>query len=82
MGIEISFDAIDLTDEQLLTYMKESTSVDDWNSRRRNAQAVRSPQWVGEHLDASGLIVKVLGRDEPRYYGYTKKEEENGDVNR
>lgn len=57
-----------MTNEQAIALVKTATTVQDWNAKRRKVQnSVSYEQWKELHstIDASGLIVKVLGADEP-----------------
>ena len=63
-----------MNNEQALALMSSATDVKDWNSKRLQVRhKVTLAQWQGTNkdglhaaIDASGLIVKVLGAD-PRY---------------
>ena len=51
-----------------IEYMSKSTSVEDWNNRREDVKEHLNIKEVIKHIDASGLIVKVLGKDKPEDY--------------
>lgn len=48
------------TDNELLDYMKESNTVNQWNQRRAEVKKVRNQQWISTNLDCNGLIIKTL----------------------
>lgn len=48
------------TDQELIDFMKESTTVNDWNERRKQLKKLRSQEWISTNLDCTGLIVKTL----------------------
>lgn len=60
-----------MTNEQALSLMRKSTSVEQWNENRLQVRhKVSLEQWEGKNrdglhsiIDASGLIVEVLGAD-------------------
>lgn len=56
------------TDAEIIAYMEDCQSVFMWNAKRREVKRIRDFKWVATHLDSSGLIVKVLGKDIKREF--------------
>jgi hypothetical protein len=54
--------------EDAINYMCEAKDVQDWNNRREHIKKYVDQKDVAEHIDASGLIVKVLGVDDITQY--------------
>lgn len=55
--------------QQALDLMKSSKTVQEWNANRLTVQTKSTQQeWEELHrfIDAYGLIVEVLGKDNPR----------------
>lgn len=64
-----------MTIEQAIGLMKSSTSVEQWNENRHKVQnKVSQSQWeqLRSQIDAYGLIVQVLGKDDPKQKYQTK----------
>ena len=59
-----------MTDKQSIELLRSSKSVEDWNRKReRILNQVTPEQWnegLNYQVDGSGLIVEVLGRDQPK----------------
>lgn len=56
-----------MTKEQAIEIMKQSKTVAEWNENREEVRKQCTPQeWSKLYweIDATGLIVSVLGRDE------------------
>ena len=55
--------------QQALDLMKSSKTVKEWNANRLKVQTQSTQsEWeeLHKYIDAYGLIVEVLGRDNPR----------------
>lgn len=55
MVLALSTVLADSTDEELIEFMQNISSVDEWNYRREALGKVRSTEWIGRYID-SGLI--------------------------
>lgn len=51
-----------MSDQEIIAYLKTATSVKDWNAKREEVKLLRSSRWIAQNLDASGLIVQTLGK--------------------
>jgi hypothetical protein len=54
--------------EDAIDYMCEAKDVKDWNNRREHIKKHVDQRDIAEHIDASGLIVTVLGVDDITQY--------------
>lgn len=49
-----------LTDGEIIDYMKKSTDIHDWNNRREEVKVVRDSKWLIANIEQSGLINEVF----------------------
>lgn len=59
-----------MTLDKAISMLSQTTNVDQWNETRDSIKAsVKQEDWLTNYvptIDVSGLIVKVLGKDEPK----------------
>lgn len=58
-----------MQNEEAIALMRTSVNIEDWNEKRELVRTkVTLGQWekLHYHIDGSGLVVEVLGRDKPK----------------